>query len=180
LKEIYFYERDKKTNETIIYTNTLVAENYGINGSFFDKNAEALNFGKVISKRKTEVFNGNTINDGSLKIRSFPDVSIKKVGNVTSLDKANFEVTFKDVVSLKPLQERVSTEELGKYLKYYELYYVEKYKKERILNWFPHFGEINITYLDKNFKMLPIQFMIVEMFTNIDEININRYIFLII
>jgi hypothetical protein len=28
--------------------------------------------------------------------------------------------------------------------------------------------------------MLPIQFMIVEMFTNIDEININRYIFLII
>ena len=58
LKEIYFYERDKKTNETIIYTNTLVAENYGINGSFFDKNAEAVNFGKVISKRKTEVFNG--------------------------------------------------------------------------------------------------------------------------
>ena len=39
LKEIYFYQRDKKTNETIIYTNTLVAENYGINGSFFDKNA---------------------------------------------------------------------------------------------------------------------------------------------
>ena len=70
----------------------------------------------------------------------------------------------------------ISLTELGKYLKYYELYYVEKYKKEKILNWFPHFGEINITYLDKNFKMLPIQFMIVEMFTNIDEININEII----
>ena len=117
LKEIYFYQRDKKTNETIIYTNTLVAENYGINGSFFDKNANSINFGNVVSRRKTEIYNGNSINDGSLQMRSFPDVTISKSGNVSSLDKANFEVTFKDVVSLKPLQERVSTEQLGKYLK---------------------------------------------------------------
>ena len=66
--------------------------------------------------------------------------------------------------------------ELGKYLKYYELYYYEKYKGDRILNWFPHYGEINITYLDEKFKMLPIQFIILEMFTNVDEININEII----
>ena len=117
LKEIYFYERDKKTNETIIYTNTLVAENYGINGSFFDKNAGSVNFGKLLSKRKTEYFSGNSIDDGNLQVRSLPDLSINKSGSVTSLDKANFEVTFKDVVSLKPIQERVSVEQLGKYLK---------------------------------------------------------------
>ena len=117
LKEIYFYERDKKTNETIIYTNTLVAENYGINGSFFDKNADSVNFGKLLSKRKTEYYNGNSINDGSLQVRSLPDLSINKSGGVTSLDRANFEVTFKDVVSLKPIQERVNVDELGKYLK---------------------------------------------------------------
>ena len=117
LKEIYFYERDKKTNETIIYTNTLVAENYGINGSFFEKNAGSVNFGKLLSKRKTEYFSGNSIDDGNLQVRSLPDLSINKSGSVTSLDKANFEVTFKDVVSLKPIQERVSVEQLGKYLK---------------------------------------------------------------
>ncbi|UGS20194.1 sensor histidine kinase [Flavobacterium cyclinae] len=117
LKEIYFYERDKKTNETIIYTNTLVAENYGINGSFFDKNAGSVNFGKLLSKRKTEYFSGNSIDDGNLQVRTLPDLSINKSGSVTSLDKANFEVTFKDVVSLKPIQERVSVEQLGKYLK---------------------------------------------------------------
>lgn len=117
LKEIYFYERDKKTNETIIYTNTLVAENYGINGSFFDKNAGSVNFGKLLSKRKTEYFSGNSIDDGNLQVRSLPDLSINKSGSVTSLDKANFEVTFKDVVSLKPIQERVSVEQLGKFLK---------------------------------------------------------------
>ena len=52
-----------------------------------------------------------------MQVRSLPDLSINKSGSVTSLDKANFEVTFKDVVSLKPIQERVSVEQLGKYLK---------------------------------------------------------------
>ncbi|MFY7988232.1 MAG: sensor histidine kinase [Flavobacterium sp.] len=117
LKEIYFYERDKKTNETIIYTNTLVAENYGINGSFFDKNAGSVNIGKLLSKRKTDFYNGNSIDDGNIQVRSLPDLTINKSGSVTSLDRANFEVTFKDVVSLKPIQERVNVEDLGKYLK---------------------------------------------------------------
>jgi len=99
LKEIYFYERDTKTNETIIYTNTLVAENYGITGSFFDKNASSVNFEKVVSKRKTEVYNGNLINDGSIQMNSQPNVTIKKSGSLSSLDRANFEVAFKDISS---------------------------------------------------------------------------------
>lgn len=116
LKEIYFYERDTKTNETIIYSNTLVAENYGIAGSFFDKNANSGNFDKVISKRKTEIFKGNSINDGNFKINSHPDVTIKKSGSLSSLDRANFEVAFKDIVSQKALQQRISKEELEKLL----------------------------------------------------------------
>ena len=117
LKEIYFYERDKKTNETIIYSNTLVAENYGITGSFFDKNTNSVNFDKVVSKRKTEIYNGNSINDGSFQMNAQPNVTIKKSGSLSSLDKANFEVAFKDIVSQKPLQQRISNEELEKLLK---------------------------------------------------------------
>jgi two-component system phosphate regulon sensor histidine kinase PhoR len=110
LKEIYFYERDTKTNETIIYSNTLVAENYGITGSFFDKNANSVNFDKVISKRKTEIYNGNSINDGSFQMNSQPNITIKKSGSLSSLDRANFEVAFKDIVAQKALQQRISNE----------------------------------------------------------------------
>lgn len=117
LKEIYFYERNKKTNETIIYSNTLVAENYGISGSFFDKNANSINFEKVVAKRKTEIYNGNTLNDGELQLNAQPDITIKKSGTISSLDKANFEVAFKDIVAQKPLQNRISKEELEKLLK---------------------------------------------------------------
>jgi hypothetical protein len=56
--------------------------------------------------------------------------------------------------------------QLGKYLKYYELYYIEKYNNLRIINWFPHFGEINITFMDKQIILLPIQFMILELFND--------------
>ena len=46
----------------------------------------------------------------------------------------------------------------------------------KILNWFPHFGEVNITYLNQEIKMLPIQFMVLEIFDEKDEININDII----
>lgn len=117
LKEIYFYERDKKTNETIIYSNTLVAENYGITGSFFDKNAHSIQFDQLVAKRKTEIYNGNSFNDARFQLKTQPDITLKKSGALSSLDKANFEVAFKDIVAQKALQQRISKEELQKLLK---------------------------------------------------------------
>ena len=117
LKEVYFYERDTKTNETIIYTNTLVAENYGITGSFFDNKADSITIGNIVSKRKTEVYNGNSINDATFQLNNKPNTTISKSGNLSSLDKANFEVVFKDIVAQKPLQQRISNEELDELLR---------------------------------------------------------------
>lgn len=64
---------------------------------------------------------------------------------------------------------------LGSYLNKYQEYYLSKYN-DRILNWFPHFGEVNITYLDQELKMLPIQFIIVEMFNDINKILVQDII----
>lgn len=113
LKEVYFYERDTKTNETIIYTNTLVAESYGITGSYFDNNADSITIGSLISKRKTEIYNGNSIADANFNIDNKPSTTISKSGSLSSLDKANYEVVFKDIVAQKPLQQRISNEELN-------------------------------------------------------------------
>jgi hypothetical protein len=64
---------------------------------------------------------------------------------------------------------------LGTYMKKYQDYYLSKYKN-RIINWLPHFGEVNITYLDQKLKMLPIQFIVVEMFNNTNRILIQDII----
>jgi two-component system, OmpR family, phosphate regulon sensor histidine kinase PhoR len=117
LKEVYFYERDTKTNETIIYTNTLVAENYGVTGSFFDNKADSITIGNIVANRKTEVYNGNSITDANFQLSNQPNTTISKSGNLSSLDKANFEVVFKDIVAQKPLQQRITNEELDELLR---------------------------------------------------------------
>jgi hypothetical protein len=65
---------------------------------------------------------------------------------------------------------------LGSYINKYTGFYKENYSNKRILNWFLHFGEINITYLNKQFIMLPIQFMILEHFDNIETHSIDNII----
>jgi hypothetical protein len=42
--------------------------------------------------------------------------------------------------------------------------------------WFPHFGSIDITFNDKNIKLLPIQFLILELFDNNKENNYDDII----
>ena len=46
-----------------------------------------------------------------------PDQTIQKIGNLSSLDKANFEVMFKDVVASRSLQDRITNEKLNQYLR---------------------------------------------------------------
>ena len=117
LKEILFFEKDVKTNETIIYTNTIIAENYGVNGSFFDKNADSIKIRNIVANRKTEIFNGSFIDNSNLQFNRTPDQTIQKVGSLTALDKANFEVMFKDIVAMRSLQDRITNEKLAQYLK---------------------------------------------------------------
>ena len=66
--------------------------------------------------------------------------------------------------------------QLGKYLKYYEMYYFEKYNSKRIINFVPNFGEVTIIYLNQELKMFPIQFMIIELFNKTDKIPLKDII----
>jgi hypothetical protein len=58
-------------------------------------------------------------------------------------------------------------------MKQYSNIYSTFYNDKRVLNWFPHFGEVNITYLNKKLKMLPIHFMVLELFTNVNSLTLE-------
>lgn len=68
--------------------------------------------------------------------------------------------------------ESIQNTQVGKYLYDYQQYYNTQYENKRILNWLPHYGEVNIIYLDKQIKMLPIQFMVLELFTDVNQIKL--------
>ena len=113
--EFGYYQRDSRTNETIIYSNSIISEDYGISPSFFDKKLDSIKLKNFSSKRKTEIYNDN-IDNSSIKQTVSPDVKIEKSGRLDLLDNAQFEIFFKDIAAIKPIQDRVSVDLLQKLL----------------------------------------------------------------
>ncbi|MGV9002870.1 sensor histidine kinase [Flavobacterium sp.] len=112
--ELRFYQRDVRTNETIVYSNSIISEDYGITSGYYDKNVEPYKIKNYTSKRKTEVYNGTL--DNSLKPNVTPDLKIEKSGKLDLLDNAQFETFRKDIAALKPIQDRISNDLLKKLL----------------------------------------------------------------
>ncbi|MEW5675762.1 HAMP domain-containing sensor histidine kinase [Flavobacterium enshiense] len=112
LKEYFYVERNPRTNEQIIYSNTIIQEDYNVNRSFFDKSADSVKLKSFVSKRKTEIYNGKLIDNSGIKKNTGPDMTIEKSGSLDILDKAIFEINLKEIVALKSIQERVSVERL--------------------------------------------------------------------
>ena len=117
LLEFYYVQKNPRTNKTIIYSNSIISEDYNISSTFFDKKFDSERFKSFNSKRVTEVYNNNKIDNPGVQQSLIPDVRIEKSGNLDVLDNAQFEIFFKDIASAMPLEERVSKEILNKLIK---------------------------------------------------------------
>ncbi len=118
LLEFQYIQKNKRTNKTIVYSNSIISEDYGINGSFFGKKLDRTKINGFSSKRVTEVYNGNNgIDNRGFQQNNIPDIKIEKSGNLNILDNVQFEIFFKDIASATPIDERVSKEVIEKYLK---------------------------------------------------------------
>ncbi|MEL4007495.1 HAMP domain-containing sensor histidine kinase [Myroides sp. C2723] len=115
LKQYYVVERNPMTNEQIVYSNILVLEDYNIKSSFFDKKSDSLKVKNFVSKRKTEIYKGDDFDRNNLK-QNYPDEVIEKTGDLDVLDKAQFDIYFKDIVALRSVDERISKAKLKELL----------------------------------------------------------------
>ena len=114
LLEFYYVQKNPKTNKTIVYSNSIISEDYNISPTFFDKKFNSEKFKSFSSKRVTEVYNNNSVDNSGISQSLIPDVRIEKSGNLDILDNAIFEISAKDVLSAMPLEERVSVPVLQK------------------------------------------------------------------
>ncbi|MGL2966061.1 sensor histidine kinase [Flavobacterium sp. XGLA_31] len=115
--ELYLYQRDTRTNETIVYTNNIISEDYGVtSSSLFDKKTDNQTPIKNYSaKSKTEIYSKGVDNSG-MKQNLAPDVKIEKTKSLDTWTDSQFEMLYKDLAALKPIQERVTNEQLQKLL----------------------------------------------------------------
>ena len=117
LLEFYYIQKNHETNTTTVYSSSIKSENYDISSSFFGKKLDSVKYKSFNSKRITEVYNNNKIDNSSIQRNTAPDLKIEKTGNLHVLDNAQFEIFFKDIASTMPLQERVTKTALQKLLK---------------------------------------------------------------
>ena len=115
--EFYYVQKNPRTNKTIVYSNSIISEDYNISPTFFDKKFDSEKFKSFSSKRITEVYNDNSIDKSDVNQSLIPDIRIEKSGNLDILDNALFEISAKDVLSAMPLEERVSVPVLQKLIK---------------------------------------------------------------
>lgn len=114
--EFGYYQRDSRTNEMIVYSNSIISEDYGINSSFIDRKMDSLREIKnYTAKRKTEIYTDN-IDNASIKQNQSPDIKIEKEGKNVYLDNARFQIFYRDIAALRPIQQRVSNEVMQKML----------------------------------------------------------------
>jgi two-component system phosphate regulon sensor histidine kinase PhoR len=115
--EFGYYQRDSRTNETIIYSNNIISEDFNISSSFFEKKTDSLKKLKNFSsKRVTEVYYNDNVDNAVVSKKTTPDLKIEKRDKIDILENAQFEIFFKDIAAVKSLEERVSKEQLQKLL----------------------------------------------------------------
>jgi two-component system phosphate regulon sensor histidine kinase PhoR len=116
LLEFYYVQKNKSTNETLIYSNSIIAEDYSVASSLFNKKVDSLKLKNFSSKRTTEVYNNNKIDNSTVQNNLIPDSKIQKSGNLDILNNAQFEIFFKDIAETMPIEERISKEAVRKLL----------------------------------------------------------------
>jgi len=110
-------QTDVANRKTILYSNTLTSHDYNIDLSFFDTTIDSVAVRSYTSKSRTEIYRNNLLKDNTSAMnQSTPSEIIEQEGELDILKRAQFEISIKNIVSLLPIQKRISTTELEQLL----------------------------------------------------------------
>lgn len=115
LLDFILVQKNRLTNETVIYSNSIIADDFNI--SFFDNKKDSVKAKNFVSKSKTEVYSGASVDKSNLQHNVSPDMTLKKSGSIELLDKVQFEIFFRDIAETKALRDRISKERLAQMLR---------------------------------------------------------------
>jgi len=110
-------QTDVDNHKTILYSNTLTSHDYNIDLSFFDIEVDSVPVRSYTSKSRTEIYRNELLKDNKPVInKSTPSEVIEQEGELDILKRAQFEISIKNIVSLLPLQKRISKKEVEQLL----------------------------------------------------------------
>tara|TARA_R110002050_G_scaffold74772_5_gene160232 strand:+ start:44669 stop:46246 length:1578 start_codon:yes stop_codon:yes gene_type:complete len=116
VSQLFIYQRNNNTNETLFYTHGVLEENFKYSSSLLDAGIDDDTFKikKYTGNSKIEIFNNSDLKDRDFQ--QSPITRIINSGPILESDKKYFEKNFKQVLKRKPIYKRVSEQEIKKLL----------------------------------------------------------------
>jgi signal transduction histidine kinase len=107
--DFYLRQEDGNSNETLLYRNSILEENYKLSSSVFDIGLDSINIKKVLSESETTIVSGNSLQRKS-------DVSLNamllQMGNMSRSEQYIYDAAYKNLSAKQPIHKRVSSSEI--------------------------------------------------------------------
>ena len=113
IRNLYVRQDDIDSNETLIYRNSILEENYKLSSSLFDIGLDSINIKRILNERETKVYNKSDIEVGS---NLSPEARLSQIGKISRTDEITFETTYKDLSYRTPIHKRVSKKDIERLL----------------------------------------------------------------
>ena len=164
--ELAYKIQNKATNETYIFTDGILEQDYKLSSGILDPDMDSIQFRKL-TNRKTKTKISNSI-DGT----SVPDTRVESFSRLKDYERNQFENFVGNVTSLTPIYKRVDEKQIT------EL--IDKELKERGLNSKFEFAiysnKIETKVRSNNFKLDEESTYVVPLFVNENSNNYELYV----
>lgn len=112
IRNLYIFQEDNDSNETLIYRNGILEENFRI-PSFFDISLDSINVTRFLNERETKVLKRSNV---ELNSKLSPEARLLQLEDITRMEEIIFETSQKDYSKITPIHKRVSKNEIYKLL----------------------------------------------------------------
>ena len=128
---------------------------------------------KLVYKIKKIVDDAKSSFDNMMVFNKLVKNNIDKALTVLTTSYKNWDINQSEGVITTNILQNMGNTVMGKALRNYKKFYDTRYEGKRVLFYSLHFGEVDITYMEQQLVMLPIQFCVLELYNNIDTIDIS-------
>ncbi len=110
VSQLFIYQQNNSTKETLIYRSGVLEENYKLSSSLFDIGLDSINVQNILGESQIQVFNETEFSEKDLS--KSPIVDIINSGNIAEAQKNNFDKNLRAYRKTIPVHKRVSADEI--------------------------------------------------------------------
>ena len=115
VSRLVFSQENNDTNETLVYKQSILEENYKLSSSLFDIGLDSIDIKNIIGSSKIEVYKSSDLQDKDLST-SAPIYNYVINDRLEEAERSLFDKSFKAYTKTIPIHKRVSKKEIDSLL----------------------------------------------------------------